>query len=220
LCIEVPDKSRLFVDLTDPSNSTIEKFKDTTITEIPFQASVDVDAATIDVSLRHQIQVGLFFSKLGTNLGMGVYLDLPKYRADFEKVQNVDETCTDLASSQSKDKEIAQKVLTDAYRIKPSVNWQVGMVAEYEVSRPTLQVSNLLTSIKVFWAGGKSNIPFDNGTFSNLTNSCLQFNKTSGTYVDAKQLVADTKKNGAAGLVATSTTSLLAFLAVAVALLL
>ncbi|KAF2026545.1 hypothetical protein EK21DRAFT_115694 [Setomelanomma holmii] len=83
---DISDKSRLFIDMTDPTNSTITGFDETTITEISFQASVDVNTARIDVFLRHQVQAGLFFDKFGTGVGVGVYLDLPKYRAEFEKV--------------------------------------------------------------------------------------------------------------------------------------
>ncbi|KAF2825447.1 hypothetical protein CC86DRAFT_43274 [Ophiobolus disseminans] len=171
-------RSRLFLDMSDPGNSTIEKFKDTTISEIPFQASFDINTAVVDISLSHQIQVGFLFVTTHAVVGAGVYLNLPKYTAEFAKVEGVDETCTALSQSQNSNRDIAQKILTDAYRIKPSVGWQVGVAGEY---------SFLLGS-------GSFDVPFGNGTFSNLANSCLLFNKTSGTYLDAKQAVADAKK--------------------------
>ncbi|KAH7074224.1 hypothetical protein FB567DRAFT_611130 [Paraphoma chrysanthemicola] len=179
--INVPDKSRLFIDMTDPKNSTIQGFDETSITEIPFQASVDVNKAVIDVSLRHQIQAGFFFDSVSASIGMGVYLDLPRYRAEFEKVEGVDENCTTLAMSQSENKGLAQELLTNAYNITPSVNWQVGVAGE----------------AKLFGVGPDIGFAFGNGTIDNLPSTCLMFNQTSKTYVDAKKVISDAKKNGA-----------------------
>ncbi|KAH7069770.1 hypothetical protein BKA63DRAFT_88561 [Paraphoma chrysanthemicola] len=179
--INVPDKSRLFIDMTDPKNSTTQGFSETSVTEIPFQASVDVNQAIIDVSLRHQIQAGFFFDFDSATLGIGVYLDLPKYRAEFEKVEGVDENCAALAVSQSENKGLAQQLLTNAYNITPSVNWQVGIAGE----------------AKLFGVGPEFDVAFGNGTIDNLPNTCLMFNQTSKTYVDAKKVISDAKKNGA-----------------------
>lgn len=121
----------------------MEGFQDTSINAIPFQASVDVNTATIDVSLRHQIGVGFYFDVFGTGAEAGVYLDLPRYRAEFTRVQGVDENCTALASSRSEDKEIAQRVLDNVYSIKPTVKWQAGLAGEATVCldvRPTFDI--------------------------------------------------------------------------------
>lgn len=120
------------MDLLEPTNSKINGFSDTSITSIPFQSSVDVNEASLNISLRHQVQVGLFINTF-VGAGIGAYIDLPKYLTDFEKVQGVDETCTSLASSQSENKDLAQEILKDVYNITPSVGWQAGFAGEYNV---------------------------------------------------------------------------------------
>jgi hypothetical protein len=40
--------------------------------------------------------------------------------------------------------------------------------------------------------------PFDNGSITNTPASCLQYDKTSGKYLDAKDVVTQAKKKSAA----------------------
>jgi hypothetical protein len=167
--------------MTNPSNSSVTGFQDTSITAIPFQSTIEVNAAIIDISLRHQIQVGFFFDLFATSLAVGIYLDLPKHRSEFVSLEGVDENCTSLATSQSGDKEVAQRVLTDVVQIQRTANWQVGIAGE----------------AKLIGIGDDFDVPFGNGTFEDLESTCLSFNATSRAYADARQVVKEAKKNGA-----------------------
>jgi hypothetical protein len=115
---------------------------------------------------------------------VGIYLDLPKHRSGFVSLEGVDENCTSLATSQSGDKEVAQRVLTDIIQIQRTANWGVGIAGE----------ASLIGLRDDF------DVPFGNGSFANLGSTCLNFNATSRTYVDAKQVVDEAKENGAARL--------------------
>jgi hypothetical protein len=118
--------------LTEPSTSNVTGFQHTSVAALPFQASADVDTAVIEIALRHQIGVTLLV--FGTGADLGIYLDLPRYEADFAHVVGVDADCKSLAESKSDDKNIAQQVLTDVYNVTPSIDWQVGVAATAKVS--------------------------------------------------------------------------------------
>ncbi|KAJ4360083.1 uncharacterized protein N0V89_000642 [Didymosphaeria variabile] len=82
--IAVPDESKILIDMTEPNNSSTSGFDATAVTPIPFQASVDVQFVQLSVALRHQIQIGFeFVNQVGVEVG--VYLDLPKFGAEFAK---------------------------------------------------------------------------------------------------------------------------------------
>lgn len=89
------------------------------------------------------MQIGFQFNELDVGADVGIYLDLPKLEANISRVSNVDENCTALSTSQSQDKAIAQKVLTDVYLIEPLVDWQIGVDGEARVSRPNSLMSHL-----------------------------------------------------------------------------
>jgi hypothetical protein len=118
--------------LTEPSTSNLTGFQHTSVAALPFQASVDVDTAVIEIALRHQVGVALLV--FGTGADLGIYLDLPRYEADFAHVAGVDANCKSLAESKSSDKDIAQRVLTDVYNVTPSISWQVGVAGKAQVS--------------------------------------------------------------------------------------
>jgi len=132
--LQIPNKSRLFLDITNLGNCSVTGFQDTSISPVPFKASVDVDTAVIEASLRHQVGVGFQFIGSVASVELGVYLDLPQYRAEFAHVEGVDEKCKSLAFNQGVDREIAQRVLTDVYYVQPSVNWQMGIAGGASVS--------------------------------------------------------------------------------------
>jgi hypothetical protein len=140
----VPDDSKLFLDMTDPQNSSIAGFPETSISPIPFQANAIIPSgAFFNVYLRHMVKIGFEFSDV-SSLGaeLGVYLDLPRIGAKIDHVGDVDENCTALATSQSSKKDIARKVLTNVYQVTPSVDWQVGIAGELSVS-PAIIVNTL-----------------------------------------------------------------------------
>jgi hypothetical protein len=87
----------------------------------------------------------------------------------------------ELATSQSGDKEVAQRVLTDVVQIWQTANWQMGIAGE----------------AKLIDIGKDLDVPFGNGTLDGLEPTCLNFNVTFRSYVDAKQIVEKAKKNGA-----------------------
>jgi hypothetical protein len=118
-------------------------------------------------------------------------------------LERVDENCTSLATSQSGDKEVAQRVLTDVVQIRRTANWQVGIAGE----------------AKLIGIGEDFDVPFGNGNFDNLGSTCLNFNATSRSYVDAKQVVAEAKQNGAGLLSVTFATCWLLLVGFVVALL-
>jgi len=121
--------------MTDPANSTISGFGDTSVTAIPFTATADIPSgAFVNVHLRHMVQIGFEFDAVGLGAELGVYLDLPRVGASIAHLSDVDEDCVALATSQSGNKEAAQRVLTDVYQITPTVDWQVGIAGEFDVS--------------------------------------------------------------------------------------
>jgi hypothetical protein len=121
--------------MTDPLNSTISGFGDTSVTAIPFTATADIPSgAFLNVHLRHHIKIGFEFDKFGLGAELGVYLDLPRVDASITHLSDVDENCAALATSQSGNKEIAQKVLTNVYQVTPTVDWRVGIAGEMKVS--------------------------------------------------------------------------------------
>lgn len=123
--------------MTDPSNSTISGFGDTSVTAIPFTATADIPSgAFVNVHLRHMVQIGFQFDESPIDLGaeIGVYLDLPRVGASIKHLSDVDENCAALATSQSGDKAVAQRVLTDVYQVTPTVDWQVGIAGGVSVS--------------------------------------------------------------------------------------
>jgi hypothetical protein len=138
-----------------------------------------------------------------TSLAVGVYLDLPKHRSEFLSLEGVDEDCKSLTTSQSEDKEIAQRMLTDVLQIQRTANWQVGITGE----------------AKLIGIGTDFDVPFGNGSFAELESTCLNFNATSGTYIDAKQVVEEAKKNDATLVSITSTVCWVALLGFVVSLL-
>jgi hypothetical protein len=131
--------------MTDPSNSSITGFGDTSVTPIPFTATADIPSGSFfNVHLRHMIQIGFEFDKVPLHLGaeLGVYLDLPRVGASVQHLSDVDQDCVALAASQSGDKEVAKRVLTDVYQIVPSVDWQVGIAGEFDVSVHVVRVKS------------------------------------------------------------------------------
>jgi hypothetical protein len=133
----VPDNSKLFLDMTNPANSSITGFGSTSVTAIPFQAAADIPSgAFINVDLRHNIQIGFDFSDadISPSAEIGVYLDLPRLGAKISHLNDVDENCAALGTSQSPNKDVAQKVLKNVYQVVPSVDWQVGIAGEVSVS--------------------------------------------------------------------------------------
>jgi hypothetical protein len=120
------------------------------------------------------------------SLRTGVYLDLPKHRSEFIPLTGVDEECINLTTSQSDDKEVAERVLTDVLQMKRSVNWQVGLAGVAEVVSGTL--------------GGSFDLSFANGSLSDVGSTCMNYNSTTASYMDANSVMEDPKKNTAAGL--------------------
>ncbi|KAF2498984.1 hypothetical protein BU16DRAFT_559016 [Lophium mytilinum] len=175
----IPDGSQIFVDLTDPTNSSVSGFDETSLTALPFQYSVDVNAALINFGLRHQVQIGFILDAVA-GAEVGIYLDLPNLALDIAQVSNVDENCTALVGALSKEQEIAQKALTDAYRLSPEVQWAAG----FEGDAYALLVEDSF------------DIQILNGTITTLGKSCLNFDKTTHTYVLASEVVENAvKKN-------------------------
>ncbi|KAF2689267.1 hypothetical protein K458DRAFT_427471 [Lentithecium fluviatile CBS 122367] len=182
--INVPNDSRLFLDMTDPANSTIDGFQDTDVIPIPFQATADIPSgAFINVNLRHMVQIGFEFDETSWPLAMelGVYLDLPRVGASINHLSDVDENCVALAQSQSANKEVAKRVLTNVYQITPAVDWQVGIAGKFEA----------------FGIPADLDTPFGNGTVNDVPASCMNYNTTSKQYTEASKLVEEAKKNGA-----------------------
>jgi hypothetical protein len=153
------------------------------LTAIPFQSSIDIDAAIVDVSLRHNIQVGFEFDLSIASLRAGVYLDLPKYRTEFVPLTGVDEECTSLATSQSDDKEVAETVLNDVVQVKRSANWQIGLSG--------------VAAAAFGLFGGSFDMSIENGTLNDLESLCMNYNSTAASYTDAKSVVEEAKKSGA-----------------------
>jgi hypothetical protein len=67
--------------------------------------------------------------------------------------------------------------------------------------------------------GTDFDVPFGNGSFAELESTCLNFNATSSTYIDAKQVVEEAKKNDATLVSITSTVCWVALLGFMVSLL-
>lgn len=126
--------------MTDPTNSTVTGFGDSGVSPLPFQANIDVDTVQLGVALRHRVQIGFNFDAGGVGTDLGVYLDLPGLEANVTHLSDVDENCASLASSQSRDKAVAQQVLTDVYEIAPSVFWGVGFDGEAYVSKLIIRI--------------------------------------------------------------------------------
>ncbi|KAK7187951.1 hypothetical protein PSPO01_06153 [Paraphaeosphaeria sporulosa] len=156
--IAVPDNSNIFIDLTEPNNSSTSGFDATTVTPVPFQASVDVDDVQLSVALRQQVQIRFNFNN-GISAKVDVYLNLPKFGAGLTKKSGVDENYGALASSASGYKDVAQEVFKDVLSIEPSVDWGIGIEGE------------------VSWFGATSNFEqeFANVIFSDVDNQCLVF---------------------------------------------
>ncbi|KAL5388172.1 hypothetical protein DPSP01_003161 [Paraphaeosphaeria sporulosa] len=178
--IAVPDNSNIFIDLTEPNNSSTSGFDATTVTPVPFQASVDVDDVQLSVALRQQVQIRFNFNN-GISAKVDVYLNLPKFGAGLTKKSGVDENYGALASSASGYKDVAQEVFKDVLSIEPSVDWGIGIEGE------------------VSWFGATSNFEqeFANVIFSDVDNQCLVFNGLTGAYVDAKEVVSEAKRGDA-----------------------
>lgn len=152
----------------------------------------------LSVALRHQVQIGFdFVNKAGVD--MGVYLDLPKFGANFTKKSGVDENCTALATSASENKNVAQKVLKEVLSIEPTVDWGVGIAGELHF----LSVHD------------DFNHSFVNGTFTNVDGQCLVFDGNTGAYVKAEDVVSKAIKSNAVHVKAHTEVSLMAAFAVA-----
>ena len=77
----------------------------------------------------------------------------------------MDEECINLTTSQSDDKEVAERVLTDVLQMKRSANWQVGLAGVAEVVSGTL--------------GGSFDLSFANGSLSDVGNTCINYTSTT-----------------------------------------
>ncbi|KAF2442974.1 hypothetical protein P171DRAFT_486938 [Karstenula rhodostoma CBS 690.94] len=201
--IAVPDNSNIFVDLTEPNNSSTSGFDATTVTPVPFQASVDVEDVKLSVALRHQIQIWFNFNN-DISAEIGVYLDLPKFGAGFSKKSGVDENCGALATSASENKDVAQRVLKEVLSIEPNVDWGVGVAGD----------------LSWFAASNDFEHEFANGTLSDVDSQCLVFDGSTGAYVDAKEVVSEAKKSNAGQVRVSDAAYLMLALVVAVSALL
>lgn len=145
------------------------------------------------------MKIGFNFDDAGVGANVGVYLDLPGLEANVTHLADVDESCASLAGSQSEDRDVAQRVLTDVYEIAPSVLWGVGFNGQAHVSKLIYERLSFAESfdyqVEVFKKA--FDIPIVNGTIADIPTACLNFDAEASSYVPASEVVAKAKKGGA-----------------------
>jgi len=142
---------------------------------IPFQAAIDIESATIDVSLRHVIYVSFDLA-----FEIVICLDLPNCCSDFTSLAGVDEDYQSLTISQSGDKEFTKRVFKDTVQTQKSGDWQ----------------SALAGAVTLLW-DDSFYFQLDNGTVSGAKNMRPNVDPSYETYVDGEDFVEDEKKSNA-----------------------
>ena len=114
---------------------------------------------------------------------IGTCLDLPNHCSEFKSLAGVDEDYQSLTTSQSGDKEIAERVLKGGVHTQKSRDWQ----------------SALAGAVILPW-GNSLDFQLDNGIVSGVTNMRSNVDPSYETYVDGEDFVEEEKKSNAIGL--------------------
>lgn len=141
-----------------------------TANAFPFRASDPVTSLIFSLSLSPQILLGIS-TPVGTATGgVGAFLDLPLVWVNVSQVSDVDEKCNAPSNPAEDGIDTAiSKVLGNLTNIVPSVDLNVGAVAEFDV-----QVGD-------FHSKGATSVTIASTAFT-LPTACLSFDHAHKTY--------------------------------------
>ncbi|KAL8688775.1 MAG: hypothetical protein Q9218_005399, partial [Villophora microphyllina] len=144
--LTVPNNSSIYLDLTDPESSTITGFPNSTISPLPFTASINNLALTLSASFRPQLLLGISLLASTALLGAGVFFNLPTISTTISQVAHVDRKCETLPFSPSSPTNsnnndtasvLVNGVLEDVFgsltHVEESIAFEFGVLAEAKV---------------------------------------------------------------------------------------
>ncbi|KAL8667459.1 MAG: hypothetical protein Q9202_000675, partial [Teloschistes flavicans] len=174
----------------------------TTISALPFTASVDNIALTLSASFHPQLLLGISILDMAASVGAGVFFNLPTVSTTISQVAHVNERCEAIPSSSGSNNDSASAlvngVLEDVFgsltHIEDSIEFDFGVLAEAEIK-----------AIKGAAADGV--VTVFNTSFPGPT-ACLSFNGEKKTLGPVKAAAATTKGGkGGKGASATGSSS-------------
>ncbi|KAL9580578.1 MAG: hypothetical protein Q9212_004408, partial [Teloschistes hypoglaucus] len=139
--LTVPNNSSIHLDLTDLESSSIDGFPNTTISALPFTASVDNIALTLSAAFRPQLLLGISLLGSTADAGAGVFFNLPTISTTISQVAHVNQKCEPVPMSSGSNNDSASTlvngVLEDIFgsltHVEDSVELGFGVFAEANV---------------------------------------------------------------------------------------
>ena len=136
--VVVPNNSTAIANFENITASSITGFKDTTLSTLPFDASISDIALNLSADIKTQVLVGIDLFDGYATAGAGVFLDLPSLSLSVEEVNNRDENCnptTNRTLIQQLDSEYDAMI-----NIIPDVVIDAGLVVQAELGKGDLSV--------------------------------------------------------------------------------
>ncbi|EAW23837.1 putative GPI anchored protein [Aspergillus fischeri NRRL 181] len=190
--LSVPANSKVELNMDEISNSSITGFDKTTVHALPFQAKAALVSLIASIGFKPQVLLGINTAVGSVQGGVGAFLELPKVSVNVTQLSNVNEKCESVSNGDGKLTSMLDNVFGDFTNIVPSVDINLGALANFEVDVPrvfteTAAVQTVLAS-----------------TSYPLPTACLQFDSESGEYSSPTPTPTPTPVSSAVGKVATA----------------
>ncbi|KAL8860445.1 MAG: hypothetical protein Q9178_003104 [Gyalolechia marmorata] len=161
---------------------------DTEITALPFASRVDSIDLTVSAAFRPELLLGV--EVLGSNLGAGIFFNLPTVAATVSQVAHVNSKCEPIPANvtSSTVDDVVEDVMESLTHIEPSVQFDFGLVAQAEIRN---------FDVEAIYTIFNTSFP--------LPTACLAFNRDEMALgvvtpsADGKAIAAATTGTGAAG---------------------
>ncbi|KAL8708638.1 MAG: hypothetical protein Q9225_007570 [Loekoesia sp. 1 TL-2023] len=132
--LTVPNNSSIVLDLSDPEDSSINGFPNSTITPLPFTAAVNSISLTVSAAFRPELLLGISLLR-STTLGAGIFFNLPTVSATVSQVAHVNSKCEPVPSSNNQSSTpdgLLDGVFNSLTHIEPNVEFDFGVLAQGE----------------------------------------------------------------------------------------
>ncbi|KAL8641303.1 MAG: hypothetical protein Q9228_001870 [Teloschistes exilis] len=139
--LTVPNNSSVHLDLTDLESSSIDGFPNTSISALPFTASVDNIALSLSASFRPQLLLGISLLGPVADAGAGVFFTLPTISTTISQVAHVNQKCEPVPMSSGSNNDSAstlvdgvlEEIFGSLTHVQESVELGFGVFADFDV---------------------------------------------------------------------------------------
>ena len=187
--LTVPDSS-IFLDIGNPTNSSITGIQDAVFETLPFKAEVDSISLKVYAAFVPQLLIaispaGFIEEIIDAHIDAGAFLDLPKLSATIEQVSDVDEHCAPLnISAAGTDDRTSSFKFPRLTHIVPEIEFGAGFVAEASFGEDVDAVGYPETEFAVF----DRNV--------SLPTACFSYDANAKDYVAPTPPPGKVGKNG------------------------